>query len=311
MSLYIGETTKIVFKTLPYIFLRFLIFTIFGILFLMYLGLVYFMGQTLSGLHQNAREIVWLVGFIISFPIIHLAREYMLYLVKAGHVAVIAELATKGTLPEGVAQIQWGKSQVEARFKQASILFLMDRMVSGTIRAANRMMWVFGNIFQAIPGTRGLIKVANFILYFSLTYVDESILARNFIKTDETIWQSAKTGLVLYAQCWRQVLTTALVLGFISMLFLPLLILLFLTPALAIGVAWPELKIPAILAAIVFSFIIKAVFLDPWTLTNMILTYLKTTEGVAVNLEWEGKLEGISSKFKKLQAKTVEGVPAT
>jgi hypothetical protein len=49
--------------------------------------------------------VVWIVAFVISFPMVKLFREYFLYILKAGHVAVIAELATKGKLPEGVSQI--------------------------------------------------------------------------------------------------------------------------------------------------------------------------------------------------------------
>lgn len=310
MSLSIGSTTSIVFKTLPYIFLRLLVYTFFGILFLFYLGCVWMVGEAVHTLHEHARTITWAIGLMLSFPIWRFAREYLLYLVKAGHVAVITELATKGSLPAGVSQIQWGKDAVQARFKQASVLFLFDGLVRGTISAINRMMQQMGQMFSALPGTQGLVKLANGILYFSLTYVDEAILARNFAQKNETIWQSGKTGVVLYAQAWKQILTTAIVSGLGSFLFLPIALVLLLIPAFGIGHMWPEAKVIAIAAAIIFSFILKAALLDPWTLTAMILTYLKSTEGMAVNPDWERKIEAVSSKFKKLQEKATAAIPA-
>ncbi|MDO8527606.1 MAG: hypothetical protein Q7T03_07965 [Deltaproteobacteria bacterium] len=307
MTLFIGQSTSIVFRTLPYIFLRFLVYSLFALLFLIYAGVVFLLGLFLGRLHPMASGIVWFLGFVLSFPLVRLAKEYLLYLVKAGHVAVIAELATKGSLPPGVSQIQWGRDQVQKRFKEASTLFLVDRLVNGVIHAINRTMGRMGNIMGGVPGMQGLLKLANVILYFSLTYVDESILARNFIKTNEPMWESAKKGIVLYAQSWKEILATAIIVGLIAMVVFPVLFVLLLMPALALGVAYPSLQIPAVIAAFAFAVVLKGAFLDPWTLTNMILTYLKTTEGMTVSPEWESKLESLSSKFKQLKEKAKGG----
>lgn len=302
MSIPFGKTTSIVFRTLPFIFLRFFISLLFALLGLFYLGVLFVIGQAMASLHPYAQPAVWIAGLLASYPLVRLAKQYLLYLVKAAHIAVIAELATKGSLPKGMSQIRWGRTQVEARFKGASVLFVMDRLVNGVIRALNRVMWQIGNVFGAIPGVRGLISLLNGVLRFSLTYVDESILARNFLKKEETIWESARTGVVLYAQSWREILVTSLFLALGAIVLLPVIFILFLGPALGLAALYPTLKIGFIIGAVFFSFVIKTAFFDPWTLTAMILTYLKATEGKTADPAWEAKLESISKKFKKLKS---------
>src|SRR4030095_5288394 len=213
MPFYFGQTLSILVRTLPYIFLRMLVYLAFGFLFLIYWVLVYFVGQAAAAIHDVARVVVWIVAFFFSFPVVKLFREYFLYVLKIGHVAVITRLAIHGSLPEGVGQIAWGKEQGMRRFKKTSLLFLVDRTVAAVIRSINGMMGRIGNLFSGIPGMEGLMKVAQIVLRFSLTYVDEAIMARNFMRPEETVWQSAERGLVLYAQSWKEILKTALLLG--------------------------------------------------------------------------------------------------
>jgi len=305
MPLYFGQATSILFRTLPYVFLRMLLYFVFGIVFLIYWVIVFFIGQGLAHIHEIARVIVWIVAFALSFPITKLFREYFLYILKAGHVAVIAELATKGKLPDGVNQIEWGKKQVTERFKETSVVFLVDRLVSGVIRSINGIMGRIGGMFSAIPGMEGLVKFAQIVVRFSLTYVDESILARNFVTTNETVWQSAKSGVVLYAQCWKEILKTAVVLGVVAISSYAILVLILLVPAFAIGKTHPTLEVIGILGAFVFAGVFKLAFFDPWALTSMIITYLKATQGKVPDRGWEEKIEAVSSKFKEIKQKAV------
>src|SRR3989338_1233499 len=191
MAIYVGQATAIVFRTLPFLLLRGIVYTLFALLSLLYVGVSFLIGKATAPIHPYLPFVIWFLALVGSFPIVRFLREYLLYIVKAGHVAVIAELAIRGKLPEGVSQIQWGREQEQKRFKVTSFLFLLDRLVVGVIRSINGMMWKITSFLRGVPGVGGLVKLANIVLYFSLTYVDESILARNFIKTDENIWKSA------------------------------------------------------------------------------------------------------------------------
>lgn len=305
MPLYVGQASSILFRTLPYVVLRMLLYFAFGVVFLLYWIVVYFIGQGAAHIHDVARVVVWIVAFLLPFPMIKLFREYFLYVVKAGHVAVIAQLAFKGSLPEGTNQIQWGKDQVTKRFKETSVLFVVDRLVNGVIRSVNGMMQGIGNLFSGIPGMEGLVKFAQVVLRFSLTYVDEAVLARNFLRDGEPVWESAKTGLVLYAQCWKEILKTAFLLGFMSIASYGILLILFLIPAFAFGKGHSNFLIVWIIAAFVFAAVVKLAFFDPFALTNMILLYVKETEGKVPDPGWEQKLESVSGKFKEIKQKAL------
>src|SRR5262249_27425215 len=153
----------------------------------------------------------------------------------------------------------------------------------------------------AIPGMEGLVKFAQTVLRFSLTYVDESILARNFLYDQESVWQSAKTGLVLYAQSWKEILKTAVFLGILAVVSYAILVVIMLIPFLAFAKAYPALKLVFMFAAFIFAAVIKLALFDPFALTNMILVYLETTRGMTPDTGWENKLEGLSKKFQELK----------
>jgi len=306
MSLPIGKATAITFKTIPYIFLRFFVYFLFGLGILLYGLFIYWIGQAAAHLHENARVVVWVLGFIVSFPITRLLREYVLYVIKAGHVAVITEFATVGHLPEGQSQINWGKDQVTKTFKEVSILFVMDRLVVGVIRSINAMMQRVGSMFSAIPGMETIAKFAGLVLRFSLTYVDEAILARNFKMKNESVWESAKKGLVLYAQSWQEILKTALFLGAVAFFSYVFLVILFLIPLWGISTAYSHYQWVFVLAAFVFAGVLKLAFFDPWAMTILILTYLEATEGKVADPAWEEKLQGLSSSFQKIRDRALQ-----
>lgn len=311
MFRYFGQALKITFQTLPYILLRLGIYLLFGVAFCLYWLFVYYVGQGAAAIHPNVRIVVWILAFILPFPFVRLFREYFLYVVKIGHVAVITQLALHGSLPDGVSQISWGKEKVMHRFKETSILFVVDRLVSGVIRSINGIMQGVGNVFSGVPGLSSLVGFAKIVVRFSLTYVDESVMARNFMKEEETVWQSAKSGVVLYAQSWQEVLKTALGLGLAAITSYGILAILFLIPFMGMSAAYPKLKFVFILFALIFAGVVKLALFDPWALTTMILVYINETKDKVPDRGWEEKLSGVSKKFRELQTKALAPAPAT
>ncbi len=301
MALYLGETVSIVFKTLPFLILRAAVYLLFGVLLVIYFGIIYLVGRAVSEISPNAEVIAWGLGLLVSFPLTRLAREYILYLVKAGHVAVISALATQGKLPEGMGQIAYGKKLVTENFKNSSVLFLVDRMVHGVIRVLTRLMMGLTDFLSGVPGIDGLRKIMHAILYFSFTYIDEAILARKFIHPEETAWKSAHQGLILYAQIWRSILLTALFTGLVALISLPIFLVLTIGPALGAAALEPQKKWLFITMGIIAGFVLKAVLVDPFTMTQMIVVYLKETAGLQPNPEWEQKIEAASSKFVQIK----------
>ena len=140
-----------------------------------------------------------LIGFSGASGFLYWAREYILYLVKAGHIAVLTKLYDGEQLPDGRGQVDYGIAIVKENFKEASILFGVDQLIKGVLKVITGVLNTV-TAFLPIPVIRTLTDIISKILTLSLTYVDEIILAYHFRKGGDNVWQSSKEGLVLYAQ---------------------------------------------------------------------------------------------------------------
>src|SRR5450756_2429793 len=128
---------KVFFRTLPYVLMRALIFAIFGLGMLIFLGLIFLLGLLFNALFKGTVLPVVILAFVALGGVIgltRLAQRYVLYLVKVGHVAVITELVTVGELPAGTNQFSYGKDKVVKHFGSASALFVVDQLVSLAVR---------------------------------------------------------------------------------------------------------------------------------------------------------------------------------
>lgn len=72
-----------------------------------------------------------IAGFGLTVGVIFFLRDYLLYMVKAGQIAVMVEYLDGKPLPYGQGQIAYARRVVSERFGQASALFALDRLVQG------------------------------------------------------------------------------------------------------------------------------------------------------------------------------------
>jgi hypothetical protein len=233
----------------------------------------------------------------------------MLYMVKAGHIAVITELIHKGSLPANTNQLEYGKQAVTRLFKEISILFVVDQLVSGIVKTFNRMAVNIADLIP-IPGLESLARLAGVVTHFAVTYVDEAILSFNLARNDKNIWESAKKGVILYAQNWKPILTNAVALAVISTAGFVVLVVLMLIPfgLLSVMTANGALKAFWLFCALTIGYGLKVALINPFCLIAIIITYNRTIKGQEPNIDWEMKLEQVSDKFRQLKAKAVEAV---
>jgi hypothetical protein len=78
---------------------------------------------------------IWggLAGFGIFGAIMYWVFEYILYLIKAEHIAVLIELIDGKAMAEGRSQIAYATSVVKERFPQVGVLFGIDQLIKGVI----------------------------------------------------------------------------------------------------------------------------------------------------------------------------------
>ena len=293
-------------KTAPFLVFRFLIYFGITLAFVLITGVGAGVGYGVGSIAgDSATGGMWggIVGFGIASSIMYFIREYLLYMVKAGHIAVLVELLEGKELPAGRSQIDYAQGIVRERFVESSVLFGVDQLIKGILRAFNRVFFTVASLLP-IPAAQGIIKFVNTVLNLSLTYLDEVILAYSIKTRSDNPWRSSQTALVLYAQNYKTFLKNAFWLAFVIWAMTFLVFLLVLAPVAGLVALFPGSTGPlTLIIALVFAWGIKQAVIEPFGMTALMLVFFKVTEGQEPNPEWDAKLDGVSSKFRELKNK--------
>ncbi len=300
------EVLGLMAKTTPFLIFRFLVYFAITLGYVLVTGIGAGLGYGVGMIADSAPEGgMWggLVGFGLAGAVMYFLREYLLYIVKAGHIAVLVEVAEGKEIPDGKGQISYAQAAVQERFAQSSVLFGLDQLIKGILKTFNRAFLTLASIIP-IPGAQGLIKFLNTIVNLSLTYLDEVILAYLMKTQAENPWQSGRTALVLYAQNYKAFLKNAVWIAVFIWGATFLVFLLVLGPvALLVGL-FPGTAGPlTLITALVFAWGIKQAVIEPIGMTSLMQVFFKVTEGQTANPEWEAKLDKLSSKFRELTEK--------
>ena len=228
------------------------------------------------------------------------------YMVKAGHIAVIAESMKTGQIPEN--QVEYGKNLVKERFVTSNVYFAVDELVNGAIKEIQRGIEKVGNFLDFIPGMDSLEGLAKFFVQLSLGYVDECCIGWTFYNKDQNEFKSAADGVVIYAQNWKSVLKTAaktmlkVVVGMIA-----LVLVIFAV----IGIIFKIFHWNAFIAfciACLLAWLVKFAFVDSFMMCQSMGNYMAMAPATVITFDLYGKLCGMSKKFKELFDKAKEDV---
>ncbi len=172
MKIYLSEGFSLIIKTLPYFFLRAALYIGIGIVSIIYFLIIGFFIKILGGKAGGLAAIIIFAATIGFIAIAKLIQRYVLYIFRAGHISVITQLIKEGKLPENVNQIQYGKEMVIKNFKDVSILFAVDQIINGILKAFNRKIVRIAD-WLPIPGLEALAKLFNIMINFSISFIDE------------------------------------------------------------------------------------------------------------------------------------------
>lgn len=304
----IGRSVSIMIRTWPFILFRMIVY--FGIT-LAYIaatgtgaGIGWGVGQVFAeGGPEAGAFYGGIAGFAIVSVVVYWIREFILYMVKAGHIAVMVHLIDGKPVPDGQSQIAYAREVVTERFAEAGILFVVDQLVKGAIRAVTGLL---GGIaaFLPIPGLNGLVRFANTVIRISLTYVDEIILGYNIHLGSSSPFETARQGVVLYAQNGSKMIKNAVWLALILWGVTFVIFLVMLAPAGAIVYLMPgQLGGWSFVMAIVFAWALKAAFVEPFAIASLMQVYFKTIEGQTPDPDWDARLSEVSRQFRELKEK--------
>jgi hypothetical protein len=297
-------------KTFPFIIFRLLVYLGIGIAYIFATGIGASIGYGIGRIGSEAgggAGLGGLIGFAVASGILYWFREYILYLVKAGHIAVMVEYLEGNDLPGGNGQIGYAQAKVRERFAQTSVLFAVDQLIKGILRALNRLVFSISAVLP-IPGLEGLAGIANKILNISLTYTDEVILAYNFKTRSTNPWASGKDALILYAQNYKIMLKNAFFLMVIMYLLTFVIFLVMVGPVIGVFALFPgSVGIWGVVLAFVLAWCLKAALLDPFAIAGLMQVYFERIVGQVPNPVWDEKLTSVSDKFRNLKEKALGG----
>ena len=316
----ISRTLGLMARTFPFILFRMLIFFSITVGYIAATGtggaIGYGVGNISTDPDAHATFAFWGAagGFGIVSMAVYWIREYILYVLKAGHIAVMVHLIEGRDVPGGQGQIAYARQVVTERFVETNVLFALDQLIKGVIGAITNLL---GGIaaFLPIPGLNGLVKFINSIIRMSLTYVDEIILGYNIKTESQNPWETAQRGIVLYAQNGRTILKNAIWLSIFMWIISILVFLLMLAPAAGLFYYYPgQMGGWAFVIAIVFAWAFKAALLEPFAIAALMSVYFKVIEGQEPDPVWSKRLSEASSKFRDMGTKAMDwmrGRPAS
>jgi hypothetical protein len=306
LNLQLAKATRIVFQTAPYLAYRAAVYGVLLIAVAVALLLLALIGSVFGG---AAALILFVVLAVAVGGGLQLLRDYVLYMLQAGHIAIVTELITRGELPKGIRQTEWAKQRVVHYFKEISVLSLVDHLVRGVVGVVNRTLL---DVMTAlpIPGTDWLARLAERVVHFSLTYVDESVIAYTFKTGNENVYDAAKSGILVYCQSWKSLLRNAVALTVLGYALTAACTIVFLVPlgvaAYLLPASWSVARLLLFLLAVWMGLSVKWILFDPIACTSTILTFLQEAETRTPDPTWEGRIEAVSDKFRELKQKAAE-----
>lgn len=295
-------------KTAPFIVLRMLVYFGIALLYVFATGSGGAIGYGVSSVGDGEGAGAFygaMFGFAGASGLLYWAREYILYIVKAGHIAVLTHLYDGKELPEGKGQIDYAATAVKERFAEANVLFALDQLIKGVLKFITGTLNTVA-AFIPIPGLSNLVGIINSILKMSLTYVDEIILAHNIRIQSDNPWETSADALVLYAQNYGKMVKNAVWLSLMMWLLTAFIFIVLLAPTFGLLALFPgDVGGWAFIVAFIFAWSVKAALIEPIAIYALMQVYFKTIEGQVPDPEWRGRLEGASKKFREMKDKAL------
>lgn len=299
MKLYFQESLSLLFQTWPFWLLKIGVYFAIGIVFFLIASLILFIAFKASGF---VTWIIILIGLGALWGFFRLIRSYILYLIKAGHVAVIATLIQKGSLPPEEGMVSFGFKAVKSKFVTASVFFVIDQIISAIVKGISNFIYRLAS-WVPVGSVRKILQlVANIISVF-LSYIDEAVLGYVLTSSEKDVWKTSRDGVVLYFKSWKPILATSAVVVLLNYLFSGLLFWILYIATAPITLILPSsFRDFAFLIALIVTFIIKSSFFDQWTLVWVMLAYNESIKGMSADSASASRLAELVPKFKELKA---------
>jgi hypothetical protein len=312
----IGQTLGLMARTLPFIVFRIIVYFGIAVAYVLVTGVGVGIGWGVGAFGSpdfRLGAMGWggIIGFALTAGTIWLLREYILYIVKAGHIAVLVELLDGRDVPQGQNQINYATEIVRAHFAETNVLFGVDLLIRGVLAAILGLIQGIAS-FLPIPGLQNVIALIRAFLRVAIGLMDEVVLGYLFRVKTTNPWHDAETGIVLYAQNYKVMLKNAAWLTIIMYVLSFVVFLVMLAPAAAlvwfIPNAWGA---GGFVFAILFAWAVKAALIEPFAIAAMMDVYFRVIQGQAPDPDWDARIGQVSRKFRELKDKAANWAGGT
>jgi hypothetical protein len=309
----ISNAVSLLMRTMPYAIVRFGILVGFSVVTIVWLVLTIGIGSWLGARIHPFMGLIWMVAGlgIYGYAWWFIVR-YALYLIQAGHIAVLTELITTGSIANGsTGMFEYGKRAVTSRFGQVNVLFALDLLIKGVVRAFNRTLDFISHLIP-IPGLQSVVGIVNAIVRAATSYIDETIFSYNLARGDENAWRSSKDALIYYCQNSKEILKTAVWVVVIDTVLTVVVWVVMLAPAFLLLAILPSVIagggfIVGLIIAGLFASNARQAFLKPLFLVMVMTKFHVVVRNQAINLEWDQRLTSLSGKFRDIKDKAAAG----
>ena len=304
-----STAASLVVRTLPYAIVRFGILLGFTVVTIIWFAATFGLAAVLgAAVHPWVGVGTFIVGAGAYGYVWFIVVRYALYLIQAGHVAVLTELVTRGEMGNGSEGLfAYGKRIVTERFGQVNVLFALDLLIRGVVGAFNRTLNFVAGLLP-IPGLQSIMGIVNAIVRAATSYIDETIFSYNLARGDENAWRSSKDALIYYAQNSKEILKTAVWVVVIDKVLTAVVWAVMLAPAFLLLAILPESAKPggfigALVIAALLASNVRQAFLKPIFLVMVMTKFHVLVQNQSINLEWDQRLSSVSRKFGEIKDK--------
>lgn len=303
LDFHIGRTLVLLARTAPFLLLRVAVYLGIALAYALAItiggGIGALFGH-IGGQGAGGGGFGALIGFALVSGLLYWAREYLLYLVKAAHVAVLVALLDGTSLPTDRGQIAYGSELVRAHFATSSMLFGLNQLIRGVLRAFDRISQGMAT-WLPIPGIDVLAKLVDAIVRTGLGHLDQVILAQILRKSGDEPWAVARDSIVLYAQNAKGALKNAVFLTFVIWTLTLAILVVVAAPATAmLALFHVHAGLATFAIALIAALCLKAALIDPFATLALLQVYDRITQGQVADPAWSARLENLSAKFREL-----------
>lgn len=282
-------------RTMKFVWLKLLVGAAGAVAAGLILGLFLLLGSAFGG---SAMIVFGIIGGCLGIAAWMFISYYFGYMIKAGHVAVVAYALTNGTLPEN--QTAWATQMVKGRFATANVYYVLDRLVSGAVAQLQKAVNFVTDLLKNIPGMGLLQFFAEQYISIVLGSVDECCLGWCFLHPELGSFHASCDGVSIYFQNAKHLLKSGLkiagiVVGITVAAAIPVILLsyaLFHETKTAFAIA--------LLVGLMLVMALKTAFLNSYAMIRMMASYLEVAPNTVLSFDLYEKLCGLSAKFRKL-----------